>query len=80
MTEPTGIDQAVAKAAEQAAAAGKPRSGQVQLAEELGVSQQLISRWVLRGWVPPERVVEIEALYGVPRKQLLKPSLVDLVE
>lgn len=67
--EPTGIDLAVAKA-----------GGQAKLAEELGVSQQLISRWVLRGWVPPERVVEIEALYGVPRKQLLKPSLVDLVE
>lgn len=75
----TGIEQAIAKAAEQAQAGGKTRSGQVQLAEELGVSQQLISRWVIRGWVPPERVVEIEALYGISRKLLLKPSLVDLV-
>ena len=67
-TAPSGIDKAVALA-----------GGQRQLGEQLGVTQQVICRWVKRGWVPVERVVEIEAQYGVPRRQLLKPSLVDLV-
>lgn len=53
---------------------------QRRLGERLGVTQQMISKWVKRGYVPPERVVEIEAQYGVSRRELLKPSLISLVE
>lgn len=68
-TELSGIEQAVAKAGSQ----GK-------LAEALGVSQQAVQKWVRRGYVPPGRVVEIEATLGVPRAKLLSPRLADLVE
>jgi len=53
---------------------------QVKLAEALGVKQQAISIWRRRGWAPVARAQEIEAHYGIPRAQLLKPRLRDLVD
>ena len=53
---------------------------QAALAEQLGVSQQAISKWLRRGYVPIKRVLECEATYGVPRARLLDPRLRDLVE
>lgn len=53
---------------------------QQNLAEKLGVSQQVVSRWMRRGWVPVDRAQEIEALLGISRKSLLKPRLVELVD
>lgn len=54
--------------------------GQVKLAEALNVSQQVVSQWHTKGWVPAGRVIEIESLYGVPRQELVKPKLRDLLE
>lgn len=65
----SGIEQAVA-------AAGSER----KLAAKLGVTQQSVHEWVVRGYVPPGRVVEIEAEFGIARALLLKPSLANLVE
>lgn len=53
--------------------------GQAALARQLGVSQQAVSKWVRRGFVPVNRVVEIEAQFGVPRHRLIDPKLRDLV-
>lgn len=53
---------------------------QVALAEQLGVTQQAISKWIRRGYVPVRRVLECEAQYGVPRAKLLDPRLRDLVD
>ena len=53
---------------------------QEALAERLGVSKQAVQKWATRGYVPPGRVVEIEAQYGIPRRDLLDPRLADLVE
>ena len=50
------------------------------LASQLGVSQQAVQKWAKRGYVPPGRVVEIEAQYGVPRRDLIDRRLADLVE
>lgn len=52
---------------------------QVALANQLGVSQQAVSKWLRRGWVPSRRAMEIEHLYGVPRQKLINPRLVDLL-
>lgn len=53
---------------------------QQKLAAELGVSQQMISTWRRRGWVPLKRAQEIETLYGIPRAQLINPRVRDLVD
>ena len=63
-----GIDKAVELA-----------GSQQELARQLGVSQQAISEWVLRGYVPVGRVIEIEATYGVSRLDLVDPQLRDLL-
>lgn len=54
--------------------------GQSKLAEKLGVSQQMVSKWLHRGYVPVRRVVEIETQTGVSRHRLVDPRLTDLVD
>jgi DNA-binding transcriptional regulator YdaS (Cro superfamily) len=53
---------------------------QSNLASSLGVTQQAVSKWLRRGWVPLARAAEIEHLFGIPRKQLINPRLVDLLD
>lgn len=53
---------------------------QDKLADRLGVSQQVISKWKRRGYVPLNRAVEIETQYGIKRAQLINPRIADLVE
>lgn len=65
----TGIQRAVEKA-----------GSQKKLAVVLGVSQQYISQALRDGYVSPHRAVEIEAEFGIPRKQLVKPELVQLLD
>lgn len=64
-----GIDKVVALA-----------GSQDLLASRLGVSQAAISKWVRKGCVPPGRCVEIEAQYGVSRRELLNPRFADLLD
>lgn len=58
----------------------KQAGNQVALAERLGVSQQAVSIWLRRGWVPVRRALEIEAQFGIPRARLISPRLADLVD
>lgn len=53
--------------------------GRNPLAQQLGVTVQALCQWVQRGWVPAQRALEIERLYGVPRARLLKPELAALL-
>ncbi|HNC97199.1 MAG TPA: YdaS family helix-turn-helix protein [Myxococcota bacterium] len=65
-----GIDRAVYAA-----------GSQTRLAEALipPVTSQAVCQWVRQGYVPPERALEIERLFGVPREDLLSPKLRELV-
>jgi hypothetical protein len=53
--------------------------GQVKLADQLGVSQQNVSRWLRKGHVPLRRALELETLYGIPRRVLIDKRLRELV-
>lgn len=65
----TGVEEAIRAA-----------GGQKQLARILGVTQQFISHCLARGYVPPARAVAIEKELGIPRKRLVSPRLITLVE
>ena len=53
---------------------------QAKLAESLGVTQQMVSYWLRRGWVSPTRAREIEALYGIKQAKLINPRIAELFE
>ena len=53
--------------------------GIVRFTKAMGVTHQAIYAWRKRGWVPPERAVAIEAVFGIERSQLMNPDLVRAV-
>lgn len=63
-TEPTGISEAL-----------RLTGSQTKLAKSLGVTQQSVSLWLRRGYVPLLRAREIEMLYGVARQRLVSPKV-----
>ena len=67
--EKSGIELAVEAATSQEA-----------LAQKLGVSQQAVSEWVRRGWVPLRRAVEIEMLLAIPRVKLVNPRVLEMID
>jgi len=52
---------------------------QQAVAHQLGVTQQAINKWMVRGWVPLKRALELETAYGVPRATLADPRVVDFM-
>lgn len=50
----------------------------VALARKLGVTHQAMYEWKKRGHVPPTRALEIEVHYGIPARELIKPSLLEI--
>ncbi len=46
------------------------------LADALGVSQAAVSKWVIRGWLPVERAIQVEMLYGIPPSATADPRLI----
>jgi transposase-like protein len=54
--------------------------GVTALARALGVTHQAVYEWKRAGWCPPLRAVEIELQYGVPRRRLMNPRLLDIVD
>ena len=67
-TEGRGIDDVVRLAGSQSA-----------VARQCGVSPQAVRQWVVRGFVPLSRAVELEAQFGVPRTRLVDPKVVGLL-
>lgn len=64
-----GIDRAIRAA-----------GSQTKLADRLGCTQQAISAWQKRGWVPLLRGIEIESIYGIDRRLLVNPRIAELVK
>lgn len=60
-----GIDEAVYRS----------EKSQTRLAELLGCTSQSVNQWVRQGWVPLDRAIQIEELYGIPRQRLIEPEL-----
>jgi transposase-like protein len=53
--------------------------GIVRFARGMNVTHQAVYNWRKRGWVPPERAVVIEAVFGVQRDRMMNPDLVRAV-
>lgn len=47
-----------------------------RFARRVGVSRQALYLWMARGFVPPIRAVQLEAIFGVPRLRLMDPLLI----
>jgi DNA-binding transcriptional regulator YdaS (Cro superfamily) len=53
----------------------KAAGGRKALAASLGVSESTVDKWATRERFPrPAKIIQIEAMYGIPREQLM-PSL-----
>ena len=50
---------------------------QEKLGAKLGVSQAAVSKWLKRGYLPMARAIEVEALYGIPRQNIMNPRVVE---
>lgn len=72
----TGIEDACEAAL--GTATGGRAQGDAALARAIGVKRQAVRKWRLRGFVPPERAVEIEASTGVPARRLVDPRIVEI--
>jgi DNA-binding transcriptional regulator YdaS (Cro superfamily) len=64
----SGIEQAI-----------RAVGSQAELAALLGCSQQNISSWLRRGYVPPKQALAIEQATGISRSMLVDPKLVALL-
>ena len=53
--------------------------GIVRFARGMNVTHQAVYNWRKRGWVPPERAVVIEAVFGIERDRMMNPDLVRAV-
>ena len=52
---------------------------QTRLAQQLGVSPQVVNKWVRQGWVPLGRALAIEQRFGVQRSLTMNPKILKLV-
>lgn len=77
-TSLTGIADAILKARELSVKQDTPAlSGMSRIARDLGLTHQAVHLWSKQGFVPLSRVIEIEALYGIPRARLVHPKYVE---
>jgi hypothetical protein len=53
--------------------------GILKFCEKMKVTHQAVYSWKSRGWVPPERAVALEAVFGIPRTDMMNPDLVRVI-
>jgi hypothetical protein len=53
----------------------KRGGGIVAFARRMGVTHQAIYHWKKRGWMPLDRALAVEAIFGVDRNLLMEPRL-----
>jgi DNA-binding transcriptional regulator YdaS (Cro superfamily) len=51
-----------------------------ELSRQVGVSPQAVQQWAAQGYVPLNRIAEIESLYGIPRAELMNPKYARALE
>lgn len=49
------------------------------LAAAMGRTQQTVSLWLKKGYMPPNRAREAEGMFGIPKRRLINPELLDLI-
>lgn len=50
--------------------------GILKFCQRMNVTHQAVYGWRKRGWVPVERAVVLESIFGIDRNQLMNPDLV----
>jgi transposase-like protein len=50
--------------------------GIVKFCRRMGVSHQAVYAWKRRGWAPLEKSIVLEAVFSIPRSDLMNPDLV----
>ncbi len=50
--------------------------GIVRFARALKITHQAVYHWKRRGWVPADKALVIESIFGIPREELMEPGLV----
>lgn len=53
--------------------------GIIKFCQRLNISHQAVYNWRKRGWVPPERALVIEAVFGISRTDMMNPDIVRAV-
>lgn len=53
--------------------------GIMKFCSQMRVTHQAVYSWRKRGWVPPERAVVMEAIFGIDRNTLMNPDLVRVI-
>ena len=48
--------------------------GRSALRKNMGVTRQAVYHWVRKGYLPPERATQAEALYQIPASFLVSPT------
>lgn len=49
--------------------------GVTKLANRLGVTRQAVHSWLLQGFAPPMRAIQMEEIYRIPRFTMMDPRL-----
>lgn len=65
----TGIEKAID------AAGGRPA-----LAEKFAITPQALHGFILKGWMPLERAQQASEWFGIPLRELVKPSIRDALD
>jgi hypothetical protein len=53
--------------------------GPLALAKLLKVSHQVVYEWRKRGWVPPERALQLKERFKIPLAKLVNPKIGKLI-
>jgi hypothetical protein len=53
----------------------KLAGGQVELGQMINVTQQNISKWVLSGYAPLNRAIQIAELFDIPARSMVSPKI-----
>jgi hypothetical protein len=49
--------------------------GIIKFCKRMGVSHQAVYAWKSRGWAPVEKAIILEAVFAIPRSDLMNPDL-----